>query len=91
MPSYVMLLPLLPVTVKLVEVTVEEIDELDMLQVPVVEVTHLADPPGLKLPVIVALGTTKPELRSRTSAVEVACQFLPAFWPIPFKLLMATV
>ena len=61
------------------------------VQLPVLAVTQLAEPPGTNEPVTTALATTLPLLTSRTVAVTEAFQFLPDLLVFPVKLLMATV
>lgn len=61
-----------------------------ILQLPVLVVTQEADPPGKKLPLTVALGTTAPVLMSRMVTTTLARQFLPTLLAEPTSDLTAT-
>lgn len=52
---------------------------LDSVQLPVLLVMQLIEPPGLKLPATRALATAAPELTSRTAAVARANHFFNDF------------
>jgi hypothetical protein len=75
--SYVMLRPVTPVTLKVDDKVVVDKLELTNLQLPVLPVTHVLAPPGLKVPLTVALGTAAPVLTSRIATVAPAVQLLP--------------
>ena len=68
--------PEVPVTLNEVLAVVLAKAALDNLQLPVLAVVQELEPPGLKVPDTLALGTAKPVLTSRTLAVTNACQLL---------------
>ena len=76
MLSYVIFVPETFVTLKVDEIVVSGRLLLMSLQLPVLAVTQLFVPPGLKLPLTVALATAAPVLTSRMETVEPAVQLV---------------
>ena len=72
-----MLSPVTPVTLKVDDSVVVGKLALSNLQLPVLPVTQVLAPPGLKLPLTVALATAAPVLTSRIDTVAPAVQLLP--------------
>ena len=64
--------------------------ELLSVQLPVVPVMQLLTPPGTKLPLTVALGTTALVLVSRIVTITLACQFFPVLVALPDRDFTAT-
>ena len=65
--------------------------ELLIMQLPVVPVTQLLVPPGTKLPLTVALGTTALVWVSRIVTMTLACQFFPVLIALPDRDFTATI
>ena len=81
----------MPVMVNVEDIVLSVSKLLASLQLPVLDVTQLALPPGTKEAVTVALGTTAPVLVSRTVTVAAAVHPVVVLLDAATMDLMATV